>query len=72
MQYQLQQKILAWGDDFTIRDGSGEPVYYVDGKVFSWGDKLSFQDYSTRQEVAFIAQKMLSFKPRYEVSCSRM
>lgn len=67
MQYQLRQKILAWGDDFTIRDGSGDPVYFVDGKVFSWGDKLSFQDYSTREEVAFISQKMLSIKPRYEI-----
>lgn len=67
MRYQLRQKIFSWGDDFRIRDSDGNPVYFVDGKVFSWGDKLSFQDDATRQELAFISQKMMSFKPRYEI-----
>ena len=67
MQYQLRQKILSWGDDFIIRDASGSAVFQVDGKVFSWGDKLSFLDAQTGAELAFIAQKMMSFKPRYQI-----
>lgn len=67
MRYQMKQKILSWGDDFRIRDAEGEPVYFVDGQVFSWGDKLSFQDDGTRTELAFISQRLFSWKPRYEI-----
>ncbi|MEM0926934.1 MAG: LURP-one-related family protein, partial [Planctomycetota bacterium] len=35
-------------------------------KVFSWGNKLSFQD-TDGNELAFISQKLLSWKPRYEI-----
>jgi len=44
VRYLMKEKILAWGDDFTIRDESGREVFYVDGKIFSFGDKLSFRD----------------------------
>ena len=44
MRYIMRQRILSWGDDFTIKDADGRDVYYVDGKVFSFGDKLSFKD----------------------------
>ena len=67
MRYQMKEKILAWGDDFTIRDESGREVFYVDGKIFSFGDKLSFRDVATRQELAVIDQKLLSVGPTYEI-----
>jgi len=67
MRYQMRQKFFAFGDDFMIKDQNGADVYLVDGKAFSWGDKLSFQDADTREEIAFIAQKMWSFKPKYEI-----
>ena len=67
MRYQMRQKFFAFGDDFMIKDQHGDDVYLVDGKAFSWGDKLSFQDADTRDEIAFIAQKMWSFKPKYEI-----
>lgn len=54
------------GDDFTIKDHSGNDVFRVDGKAFSLGDKLSFQDMSGN-ELAFISQKLLSFKKTYEL-----
>jgi uncharacterized protein YxjI len=39
----------------------------VDGKAFSLGNQLSFQDMAGN-ELAFIRQKMLEFKPIYEIS----
>ena len=62
----MRERILSWGDDFTIKDGSGNDVFVVDGQVFSFGDKLSFKD-RTGEEVAFIDQKLLSFGPQYEI-----
>ena len=66
MKYEMKQKLFAFGKDFTIRDGEGRDVFRVDGKALSIGDKLSFQDMSGN-ELAFIAQRVLSFKKRYEI-----
>jgi uncharacterized protein YxjI len=63
----MRQKFFAFGDDFMIKDENDRDVYFVDGKAFSWGDKLSFQTADTRLEVAYIAQKLWSFKPKYEI-----
>lgn len=67
MRYLMKEKILAWGDDFTIRDETGREVFYVDGKIFSFGDKLSFRDVRSRQELAVIDQKLLAIGPTYEI-----
>jgi uncharacterized protein YxjI len=66
MRYVMRERILSWGDDFTIKDEHGRDVFYVDGKVFSFGDKLSFQDMQ-KNELAVIDQKLLSFGPQYEI-----
>lgn len=66
MRYLMRERILSWGDDFTIKDANGNDVFSVDGKVFSFGDKLSFKD-RIGEEVAFIDQKLLSFGPQYEI-----
>ena len=66
MRYVLSQKILSWGDDFTIKDEHGSDAFLVDGKAFSFGDQLSFRDMEGR-ELAFIKQKLLSWGPTYEV-----
>lgn len=66
MRYQVTQKLLALGEDFTIQDESGTPLYFVDGKAMSVGDKLSFQDMQGN-ELAFIRQKVLAFRPTYEI-----
>lgn len=62
----MKQKLWSMGDDFTIKDAAGNDVFFVDGKVFSLGHKLSFQDMSGR-ELAYIAQRLLSFKTTYEI-----
>jgi uncharacterized protein YxjI len=66
MRFVMRERILSWGDDFTIRDGEGREVYHVDGKVLSFGDKLSFNDRDGRPLVA-IHQKLLSIGPQYEI-----
>jgi uncharacterized protein YxjI len=66
VRYVMKQKLLSWGDDFTVRDESGREVYFVDGKAFSIGDKLSFQDMEGR-ELAFIRQKLFAWGKTYEI-----
>ncbi|MCC6232348.1 MAG: LURP-one-related family protein [Verrucomicrobiales bacterium] len=66
MRYVLKQKLWSFGDDFLIRDASGETAFRVDGKVWSIGDKLEFQDASGR-ELALIRQKLLSWGPTYRI-----
>jgi uncharacterized protein YxjI len=52
----MKQKLLSWGDDFTIKDENGTDTFFVDGKALSFGDKLSFQDMSGK-ELVYIEQK---------------
>ena len=66
MRYLMKERILSWGDDFTIKDAEGNDAYYVDGKVFSFGDKLTFKD-KDGKEVAKIDQKLLSLGAQYEI-----
>lgn len=66
MRYKMREKLLGFGDDFTIQDDSGRDVFFVDGKAFSIGDKLSFQDMNGN-ELAFISQKLISLKKRYDI-----
>ncbi|HLH52424.1 MAG TPA: LURP-one-related family protein [Verrucomicrobiae bacterium] len=63
----MKQKLFSWGDDFTITNEAGDPVFFVDGKAFSFGEKLSFQDMQ-KNELAFIRQKLLSWGPTYEIT----
>jgi uncharacterized protein YxjI len=66
MRYVMRQKILALGTDFTIQDGEGRDVFYVDGKVLSLGDKLVFKD-SQGKEVARVEQKLIAISPTWEI-----
>jgi uncharacterized protein YxjI len=66
MLYQMRQKILCFGDDYTIRDGDGRDAYFVDGRALSIGDKLSFQDMAGR-ELAFIRQRLLALGKTYDI-----
>jgi len=67
MIYLMKQKLFSWGDDFVIKDESGQDRFFVDGKAFSLGNQLSFQDMAGN-ELAFIRQKLLSWAPTYEIS----
>lgn len=65
--FQMTQAIWSFGDDYAIRDEHGRVAYFVDGRVFAIGNKLSFQD-ASRREIAFIAQRLLSFGPTYDIT----
>ena len=67
VRYLMKQKLFSWGDDFAIKNETGEDVFFVDGKAFSIGNKLSFQDMQ-KNELAFIRQKLLSWGPTYEIT----
>jgi uncharacterized protein YxjI len=67
MIYVMKQKLFSWGDDFVIKDETGQDRFLVDGKAFSLGNQLSFQDLAGN-ELAFIRQKLLSWGPTYEIS----
>jgi uncharacterized protein YxjI len=64
--FRIREKFWSWGNDFAITDQNEVPIYFVDGAAFSWGAKLSFQD-TSRRELAFIAQKLMTLMPRYEI-----
>ena len=71
MRYLMRQRILSWGDDFTIRSAEGADVYCIDGKVFSFGNKLSFQDMQGN-ELLHIRQKLLSLKAPFDSPSPRL
>ena len=66
MQYRIREKFWGFGDNFTIENDLGQAAFQIKGKAFSWGDKLSFQSMDGA-ELAFISQKVMSFKPRYRI-----
>lgn len=66
MRYAIKEKFWSWGDTYHVYDADQQPVFTIVGQPFSWGDKLSFQDMQGN-ELAFISQKLLSWKPRYEI-----
>lgn len=66
MRYRLKQKIWSIRDGFRIYDAQNNPVFQITGKFFSWGDQLSFQDMNG-QEIAYISQRLLSFRPSYKI-----
>lgn len=66
MRYLMRQKLISFGDDFTIKDENNQDRYFVDGAAFSIGDKLSFQDMQGN-ELARIDQKVLSLGKKYRI-----
>lgn len=42
MRYQMKQRLWTLGEKFTIKDETGQDVFFVEGKILSLGDKLSF------------------------------
>ncbi len=66
MRYQLREKLLAIGDDYTIKDEQGRDVYFVDGKVFRLRDELEIKDMEGRP-LAVIRRKMIALRPSYEI-----
>lgn len=66
MRYLMRQRLFSFGDDFYVKDASGQDVFFVDGKALSFGDQLSFQDLAGN-ELAYIHERVLSWGPTYEI-----
>lgn len=69
MKLYIKEKVLSWGDRFSVKDAMENDRYTVVGEVFSWGKKLHVYDMEGR-EAALIQQKVWSFLPEYSVSCN--
>lgn len=70
MKYQITQKFMAVGGDYSVKDDTGREVYYFDGKVFSFGGKKVEVLDSNRNQVAIIKKKLFTFMPAYRVTRS--
>ncbi len=66
MKLYIKQKVFSWNSQFTVKDESGHDRYTVEGKVFSLGHKLHVCDMDGH-EVAYIAQELNAWMPRYRV-----
>jgi uncharacterized protein YxjI len=64
--YIVKQRIIAFGEDFDIRDEHGNKLYFVDGMAFSFGHNLAVRDMK-RNEIARIKQKLMTFAPTYRI-----
>ncbi len=66
MKLYIKQKVFSWKDKFKVFDEQGREKYQIEGEFISLGKKLHVSDMQGK-EVAFIAQKVFSFLPRYFV-----
>ena len=67
MKYLVKQQLFCLGDDFAIKDESGQERFYVDGQAFTLvRQKLSFRD-EHKKEIAFIREKLIALTPSFEI-----
>lgn len=59
--YKMRQRLLALGEDFTIEDEHGNPVYNVDGKLLRIRETFVIEDLSGN-EIATIREKKLALR----------
>ena len=66
MRFIVRQKVFSFGDNFTIKDETGNEHFIVRGKVFALGDKLRIYNMQG-QELFYIEQKLFRFLPEYTI-----
>jgi uncharacterized protein YxjI len=59
--YKMRQRMISLGEDFTIEDEHGTPVYTVDGKVLRIRETFVIED-PRGNEVATIREKKLALR----------
>jgi uncharacterized protein YxjI len=64
--YQMREKLIAFGDDFWIKNEQGQKVFKVDGKVLRVRDTLKFKDKHGNVQCQ-IQEKMVRIKDTMEV-----
>ncbi|MFT5871261.1 MAG: hypothetical protein ACI8WT_000179 [Clostridium sp.] len=51
MKFYIREKVFSIGDNFNIKDVSGNDVFNVMGKIFSIGNKLRIYDMDNNEIV---------------------
>jgi uncharacterized protein YxjI len=64
--YKMQQRLISIGEDFTIQDDHGNPVYMVDGKVLRIRETFVIEDLRGN-EVATIREKKLALRDSMDI-----
>ena len=64
--YQMRQRMIAIGDDYTIEDNHGERVYKLDGKALRIRKTILFKDMDGR-ELCKIKERMLHVRDSMEI-----
>ena len=67
MKLLIKQTVFSFGSKFNIFDENGEIKYVAVGEVFTFGRKLHVMD-TDGNEVIYIEQKLLTFRPKYEIN----
>jgi len=67
MRYIIREKFFRLGEDSTILNEAGQPVFEVDGKVLSLHDRLIVRDLAGN-EVVNIHRRLLALTPTYEIT----
>jgi uncharacterized protein YxjI len=66
MKLLMKQKLLAIGDDYTVKDETGRERYYVDGRVLTIRDTLVIEDMEG-QELARVRERILAWGETWDV-----
>jgi uncharacterized protein YxjI len=64
--YKMRQHLLSLGEDFTIEDERGEPVYTVDGKLLRIRETFVIED-RQGNEVATIREKKIALRDSMKI-----
>ena len=68
MVYRIKEKFWSWGDNFGITDAEGTTCFlWSKERFFHGGTSYPFQD-ANGNELAFISQQLISWKPRYQIT----
>jgi uncharacterized protein YxjI len=67
MRYLIREKFFRLGEDSTIMNEAGQPVFEVDGKVLSLHDRLIVRDLAGN-EVVNVHRRLLTLRPTYEIT----
>jgi uncharacterized protein YxjI len=64
--YKMRQHLLSLGEDYTIEDERGEPVYNVDGKLLRIRETFVIED-RQGNEVATIREKKIALRDSMKI-----
>jgi uncharacterized protein YxjI len=64
--YQMHQRMLSIGDDYTIENDRGERVYYLDGKALRVRKTILFKDMDGH-ELCKVQERMLHLRDSMEI-----